>query len=53
MHMISHQDIGMNLTLVALTGDLQAVEKQPVVMIMEENGTPVIAALNEMVGLPR
>ncbi len=51
MHVMGHQHIGMNPALIALTGGLQAVEKQPVVVIMKENGAAVIATLNEMVGV--
>ncbi len=51
MQVIGHQGIGMNAARVALTGGLQAVEKEPVVVVMKENGIAVITALNEMVRL--
>ncbi len=53
MYMVGHQDIGMNKTQVSLTGVLQAAQKKLIVLVLKENRTAVIAALNEMVRLTR
>ncbi len=53
MYMVGHKYIGMNTTQVSLTGVLQAVQKKLVVLVLKENRTAVIAALNEMVRLTR
>lgn len=50
MHVIRHQVMGVNITARSLCSRLQAIEIEAVVIILDEAGLTVIAALDDMLG---
>jgi len=53
MHMIGHQDIGMDMALEFVTGCLEVFLVTRIVLLSKETGLAIIPSLNDVLGYPR